>query len=71
MYFRLAVTAGLAFSVATPAFADYWIVRTADRKCEIVEEQPDIADQSVRVVGQQLYVTREAAEEDMQVACRQ
>jgi hypothetical protein len=35
-----------------------------------VDEQPDNSDESIQVVGQELYVTREAAEEDIQVACR-
>ena len=71
MLLRLALTAPLAIGAVAPAFADYWIVRSPDRTCAIVDEQPDSADESIHVVGQQLYVTREAAEEDMQVACRQ
>jgi hypothetical protein len=71
MLLRFVLTAALALSAATPAFADYWIVRSPDRTCAIVDEQPDTADDSIQVVGQQLYVTREAAEEDMQVACQQ
>jgi hypothetical protein len=71
MLFRLALTAALAPGAASPAFADYWIVRAADRTCTIVDEPPEESEESVQVVGQQLYVTREAAEEDMKIACRQ
>jgi hypothetical protein len=71
MLLRLALFAVLVLGAASPAFADYWIVRAPDRTCMIVDEPPDTSDESIQIVGQQLYVTREAAEEDIAVACRQ
>jgi hypothetical protein len=71
MRFKLALTAAFALGAfASPAAADYWIIRGVDRICEVVDEEPDAADETVRPVGQQFYVTREAAEKDMAVACR-
>jgi len=70
MRFKLALAAVFALASASPAVADYWIVRGVDRSCEVVDEEPDGSDETAQAVGQQFYVTREAAEEDMAVACR-
>jgi hypothetical protein len=50
--------------VATPAFADFWIVRdrpTAD--CRIVETKP--SDTKITIVGNKVYKTRDEATKEM------
>jgi hypothetical protein len=61
-------TGALAF-LASPALADFWIVRdspTAD--CRIVETKP--ADTKIVIVGNKVYKTRDEATKEMTVACK-
>jgi hypothetical protein len=58
---RLLVTA-VALSIATPAFADFYIVQdSATRHCTITESRPTVA--TTKVVGPDgtVYKTREEA----------
>jgi hypothetical protein len=60
----------IATAVATPAVAaEFYIVRDGDDKeCRIVETRP--AEKTIVVVGDRTYVTREEAEKDLAVVCK-
>jgi hypothetical protein len=56
-------------AIATPALAaEYFIVRGEDKKCRIVETRP--AEKTVVVIGDKAYVTREEAERQIKVVCK-
>ena len=52
-----------------PAFAaEFFIVRGPDKKCQIVEKRP--TDTKVVVIGNKAYVTREEAQKELTVICK-
>lgn len=65
--FLLATLIMLAF--ADPAFANWWIVRSADEKCLVVDIEPSGKD--VTKVGKDVYQTREQAEADVKGLCKE
>ena len=65
--FLLATLLLLAF--ADPAFANWWIVRSADEKCLVVDIEPSSKD--VTKVGKEVYQTREQAEADVKALCKE
>lgn len=64
------IAATVAFAaLATPALADFWIVRDSPTaQCRIVETRP--ADAKIVVVGDKVYKTRVEAEKEIAVACK-
>lgn len=61
----LAVIAGLT----APAFADeYYVVRGPDKRCRVVETKP--SDATIVQVGPLAFVTREEAESQVRVLCK-
>ena len=64
-----AVIAGI--SVANPAFANWWIVRSSDEKCLVVDIEPTGKDESVTKVGKEVYQTAEQAEADIKRLCKE
>jgi hypothetical protein len=65
---KIILATGLAAFLATPALADFWIVRdspTAD--CHIVETKP--ADTKITIVGNKVYKTRDEAQKEMTTVC--
>ena len=66
---RSIVIAGLLVSVAAPAFAaEFFIVRGPDKKCQIVEKRP--TDTKMVVIGNKAFVTREEAQKELTVVCK-
>jgi hypothetical protein len=66
---RSIVIAGLLVSVAAPAFAaEFFIVRGPDKKCQIVEKRP--TDTKVVIVGDKAYVSRDEAQKQLTVVCK-
>ena len=59
----------LLFAFADPAFANWWIVRSADEKCLVVDIEPSGKD--VTKVGNDVYQTREQAEADVKELCKE
>ena len=52
-----------------PAFAaEYFIVRGADKKCQIVETCP--TDTKIVIMGNKAYVSRDEATKEMAVVCK-
>ena len=67
---RSIVIAGLLVGVAAPAFAaEFFIVRGPDKKCQIVEKRP--TDTKMVVIGNKAYVTRDEAQKELAVACKE
>lgn len=66
---KYVLTLGLAMAVTTPVLAaEYFIVRGPDKKCKIVETRP--TDKTVVVIGDRAYVTREEADRQVKVVCK-
>jgi hypothetical protein len=61
----LAMIAG----VSAPTFAaEYYVVRGPDKRCRVVETKP--VDSTIVQVGPMAFVTREEAESQVQVLCK-
>ena len=58
----------LSVGVVSPALADFYIVRGADKKCKVVETRP--TDKTVVVIGDKAYVTKAEAEKQVTVVCK-
>jgi hypothetical protein len=67
---KYVIAIGVAVSVAAPALAasEYYVVRGPDKKCKVVETKP--TDKTVLVIGDKAYVTREEAEAQVKVVCK-
>jgi hypothetical protein len=66
---RTLLTAALIAGVSAPAFAaEYYIVRGPDKRCRIVETKP--VDSTIVQVGPLAFVTRDQAEEQIRVLCK-
>jgi hypothetical protein len=58
-----------AVVVASPAFAaEYFIVRGPDKTCRIVEKRP--TEKTIVVIGDKAYVSREEADRQLKVVCK-
>jgi len=63
--FAVAVIAGFS----APAFsAEYYVVRGPDKKCRVVETRP--VESTVVQVGPLAFVTRDEAESQVRVLCK-
>jgi hypothetical protein len=58
-----------ASSFAGPALADWWIVRSSDKECLVVDLEP--TDKSVTRIGKGSYKTKEQAEADAKGLCKE
>jgi methionine-rich copper-binding protein CopC len=63
--YLLAIAATAAMTA--PAFADYYVVRGPDEKCEVVETVPE----SYVQVGPLSFGTRDEAQRQVEVICKQ
>ena len=59
----------VASSFAGPAFADWWIVRSSDQECLVVDIEP--TDKGVTKIGKDSYKTEEDAEADAKQLCKE
>lgn len=56
-------------AMASPAIAaEYYIVRGPDKKCRVVETRP--TDKTVVVIGDKAYVSRDEADRQVKVVCK-
>ena len=62
MAYRLLLIAVLLLAFADPARANWWIVRSSDEKCLVVDIEPTGNDKTVTKVGKDVYQTPEQAE---------
>ena len=66
---KYVLSTGLVVGLATTAFAaEYFIVRGADKKCQIVETRP--TDTKIVIMGNKAYVSRDEATKEMAVVCK-
>lgn len=65
----LVVGAILTTSFAGPALADWWIVRSSDQECLVVDVEP--TDKTVTKIGKDSYKTEEQAEADAKQLCKE
>ncbi|MEA2938045.1 MAG: hypothetical protein QOC56_1549 [Alphaproteobacteria bacterium] len=66
---KLFATAAVLAMVATPALADFFIVREGPTgPCRIVDTRP--SDTKIVVVGGKTYTVRTEAEKEMAVVCK-
>ena len=66
----LAITVVLSFSATTPAFANWWIVRSSDETCLVVDIEPTSKEKGITKIGKDSYVTAEQAEADVKRFCK-
>jgi hypothetical protein len=66
---KILLTAVLLFAFADPALADWWIVRSSDDTCLVVDIEPGGNDKAVTKVGKEVYETSEQAEADVKKFC--
>jgi len=59
----------IASSSVGPAFADWWIVRSSDQECLVVDIEP--TGKGVTQVGKDSYKTAEEAEADAKKLCEE
>ena len=59
----------LLIGATAPAFAaEYFIVRGPDKKCQIVEKRP--TEKTMVVIGDKAYVSRDEAQKQLAVVCK-
>jgi hypothetical protein len=64
----LSVMVGVTMA-ATPALADFWVVRESPTaECKVVETKP--ADTKMIVSGNKVYKTREEATKELTTICK-
>jgi hypothetical protein len=61
----------VAGSFASPAFADWWIVRSSDGTCLVVDIEPTGKDKSLTKIGKDSYPTADLAEADVKLLCKE
>jgi hypothetical protein len=63
------LAAAIIAGTAAPAFAaEYYVVRGPDKRCRVVESRP--TESTIVQVGPMAFVTREKAEEQVKILCR-
>jgi hypothetical protein len=69
MKIKLLAAAATFVAIATPALADFWIVRDSPTgKCRIVDVRP--TDTKILIVGNKTYTVRTDADKDLTVVCK-
>ncbi|HEX7533315.1 MAG TPA: hypothetical protein VF340_08765 [Methyloceanibacter sp.] len=65
----LIVVAIAASSFSGPALADWWIVRSSDKECLVVDLEPK--GEGITKIGKASYQTKEQAEADAKRLCKE
>ena len=66
----LAITVVLTFSATTPAFANWWVVRSSDETCLVVDIEPTGKEKGTTKIGKDSNPTAEQAEADVKRLCK-
>jgi hypothetical protein len=66
----LTVSVLLGVLAATPAFANWWIVRSSDETCLVVDIEPTGKEKGITKIGKDSYPTAEQAEADVKRLCK-
>jgi SepF-like predicted cell division protein (DUF552 family) len=59
----------LMFSASNSAFANWWLVRSSDGKCLVVDIEPTDEDKNVTKIGEDVYQSADQAEADAKRLC--
>ena len=66
---KLLAAGAVAVTFATPAFADFYIVREGNAgPCRVVESRP--SDTKTVIIGNKVYKTRAEADREQIVVCK-
>ncbi len=66
---RYVLPIAFLIGATAPAFAaEFFIVRGPDKRCQIVEKRP--TDTKIVVIGNKAYVTKEEAQKELTVVCK-
>jgi hypothetical protein len=66
---RYVLPIAFLIGATAPAFAaEFFIVRGPDKRCQIGEKRP--TDTKIVVIGNKAYVTREEAQKELTVVCK-
>ena len=68
---RCVLTSVFVVAFTDLALANWWIVRSSDKQCLVVDIEPTGNDKSVTKIGKEVYLTREEAEKDAKKLCKQ
>jgi hypothetical protein len=63
------ITVVLMFTDANPALASWWLVRSSDGKCLVVDIEPTDKDKHVTKIGKDVYQSADQAEADAKRIC--
>ena len=66
----LIVSTLLGVLAAAPAFANWWIVRSSDETCLVVDIEPTGKEKGITKIGKDSYPTAEQAEADVKRLCK-
>jgi hypothetical protein len=58
-------------TLASPALAAWWIVRSSDETCLVVDIEPKSEDKGITKIGKDAYQTAEEAEADVKRLCKE
>ena len=69
---RLSVVAALTlvFFPSNSALASWWLVRSSDGKCLVVDIEPTDKDKNVTKIGKAVYQSADQAEADAKRLCK-
>jgi SepF-like predicted cell division protein (DUF552 family) len=65
------IAAVLVFSAANSALANWWLVRSSDGKCLVVDIEPTDKDKNVTKIGKDVYQSADQAEADAKQLCKE
>ncbi len=66
---RILPTTILLLIVSDPALAEWWIVRSSDETCLVVDIEPTPGEKGVTRLGKESYPTAADAEADLKRIC--
>jgi hypothetical protein len=66
-----AVAAVLTFPAINSALADWWLIRSSDGKCLVVDIEPTEKDNNVTKIGKNVYQSADEAEADAKRLCKE
>ena len=69
MTYRLLFAAVFSLALANTAFANWWIVRSSDGHCLIVDLEP--TGSGITKMGKEVYQTQKQAEADAKLLCKE
>jgi hypothetical protein len=66
----ISAAAVMVFSYTNPALANWWLVRSSDGTCLVVDIEPTGKDKNVTKIGKDVYQSADQAELDSKRLCK-